>query len=85
MPTDTAQRRKVVLNVDLFDLLTEAKGCTNDSDRARMLNVHRTTITRMRARTQSPKPELMYDIAAALNVPVTTLFPRESETTEAQR
>jgi transcriptional regulator with XRE-family HTH domain len=50
-----------------------------------MLKVHRTTITRMRARTQSPKPELMFDIAEALNVPVTTLFTRESETTEAQR
>jgi transcriptional regulator with XRE-family HTH domain len=82
MPTDAAQRGKVVLNVDLFDRLTEAEGCVHDTDRARMLKVHRTTITRMRARTQSPKPELMFDIAEALNVPVTTLFTRESETTE---
>lgn len=55
----------------------------HDTDRARMLNVHRTTIARMRARTQSPKAELMFDMAEALNVPVTTLFTREPEHTEA--
>jgi transcriptional regulator with XRE-family HTH domain len=83
MGINTGQRKRVVLNVGLFDTLTTAKGCVRDTDRAELLGVHRVTISRLRARTQSPKPELMYDIADALGVPVTTLFTRETDSTEA--
>jgi transcriptional regulator with XRE-family HTH domain len=79
MDTDTARRANIVLNIELFENLTRSMGCENDSHRARSLGIHRTTLARLRARTQTPSAELMYDLAEQLGVGVESLFPREKE------
>ena len=80
-PNDTGQRGStaaptVALRTDVFDILTAARGATNDSARARLVGVDRATISRMRRRKFTPSMAVAMRIAATLGSSVDFLFER---------
>ena len=83
MAHGAAQRAKIKLNVGVFDEVTSAMGAGSNAARARMLGIHRSTVIRLRAGSVEPSADVMYQIAEKLGIPVTVIFTREHESTEA--
>lgn len=69
-----AQVVPYLLNVELFDQLTTAKGWKNDRQRAIGIGVSHTTVGRNRRREVSPSAEFILKATAALDVSVEQLF-----------
>lgn len=67
------------MNTLLFDEIMSARNCRSDSDCAREIGVHRSTISRLREKTCSPTGAVMFQIAEALGVRVDVLFTRTKE------
>ena len=63
------------LDTDLFDLLTARIGATSDQQRARALEVHRSTIYRMRQRRHAPSMATASRLARLLGTTIDELFP----------
>lgn len=78
--TDTEDRRgkdaTVVLRTDVFDDLTRALGATTDAARARLFEVDRATIYRMRRHLHTPSMDVAMRMAERLDVTVEDLFER---------
>lgn len=64
----------VVLREDVFDQLTAARGATSDIERARLVDVDRATIYRMRRRKFAPRLDVALRMAAKLGTTVDELF-----------
>jgi transcriptional regulator with XRE-family HTH domain len=77
MSQNPARRSRVVLDTEVFDRLVSERGWKNNAACARALNLHASTIARMRARTTSPTSDVMVHIAAVLGVPAAALFHQE--------
>lgn len=62
------------LRTDVFDALTLRKGATSEVERARLLDINRTTLYRIRIRRVTPTLQLAMRIADRLDSTVDELF-----------
>lgn len=62
------------LRADVFDELTSQKGATNEVERARLLEIDRTTLYRIRERKVTPTLEVAMRMAERLGSTVDELF-----------
>lgn len=79
MSSRTRPRGRIVLDTPVFDRLVRARKWPSDKVMADELDLHRSTIARLRANATSVTPDVMWHLADVLGVPVQVLFVREAD------